>query len=321
MTSGLEATVQQLGIILQAAFILVGLAFAFAGRYVHDLGIYLSGFVAGAWGGLTLAPAIVTALNAGTILDTIVTAFLVLAAGSLGATLAWQAYAAAVYFAGMTVGYFALTMLLGLEPVAALGQVIGSVVAIGAMIALAAGIGFLPGVIGLLCIVSGVAVIIEHDRAIRFLRTIKWADEPDADGDDITDMGVIRSTVVILIGLFIVVLQVSMWLFPGTSDYLLIGIDGLTSLPSEIAIHAAVFIGSLLSGLVGWVIHRVALAVYTAGFGAVLVTVSTAADDFLLAILNIRLQAALNLIEPFSLIFLAVFLTGSIVQLAATTVE
>lgn len=321
MASGIEATVQQLGVVLQAAFVLVGLVFAFAGRYVHDLGIYLSGFVAGAWGGLTVAPGIVAALDVGSILGTVVTVLVVLAAGSLGATLAWQAYVAAVYVAGVTVGYFALTTLLGLEPVAAFGQVVSTVVAVGGLLALVAGMGFLAGAFGLLSVVSGVAVIVDHDRTIQFLRTIKWANDADADGADITEMGIVRSSVVILLGLFLVVLQVGMWLFPGTRDYLLIGVEGLASLPPETAVYLAVFVGSFLSGIVGWVVHRVALAVYTAGFGAVLVTVATAADDFLLALLDVRLQDAVALVEPFSLVFLAVFVAGSVVQLAATTVE
>ncbi len=321
MATGLEATVQLLGVVLQAAFVLVGLVFAFAGRYVHDLGIYLSGFVAGAWAGLTVAPAIVAALDPGSILGAAVTLLVVLAAGSLGATLAWQAYVAAVYVAGMTVGYFARTTLLGLEPVAAFDQVVGSVFAVGGLLALVAGMGFLSGAFGLLSVVSGVAVIAEHDRTIQFLRTIKWANDADADGSDITDMGVVRSSVVILVGLFLVVLQVGMWLFPGTRDYLLTGVDGLASLPPEAAIHLAVFVGSFLAGIVGWVVHRAALAVYTAGFGAVLVTVATTADDFFLALLDARLQDAVALVEPFSLAFLAVFVAGSFAQLAATTVE
>lgn len=214
-------------------------------------------------------------------------------------------------------GYFGLTAVLGVDPAntfaTALSMLLGLAVA-GAFLIMAAG----PGLMGVGAVLAGYASIARHDELTRFLMRIKFLDE-DAQTPSEARMGTVQSSVIILVGLFLVILQAAMLLWPVTQGYLFdIPMNFVTSLTDEMLLSGGVLIGAVVAGMVGWLIHRVTLVIQTAAVGAVMVSVAGSAPTVLQALVALEIRGLVGLVEVASLTFVVVFVVGIIVQSGAT---
>lgn len=311
------AWITQLGFVLQVLFVGIGLVMALAGRFVHDLSILLTGFLIGSVAGLSFAPSVVVALDFGSLTGLAATGLLVVICGAIGATIAWQAYVFVVFITGAAIGYFGLKAVLGVDPAntfaTALSMLLGLAVA-GAFLIMAAG----PGLMGVGAVLAGYASIARHDELTRFLMRIKFLDE-DAQTPSEARMGTVQSSVIILVGLFLVILQAAMLLWPVTQGYLFdIPMNFVTSLTDEMLLSGGVLIGAVVAGMVGWLIHRVTLVIQTAAVGAVMVSVAGSAPTVLQALVALEIRGLVGLVEVASLTFVVVFVVGIIVQSGAT---
>lgn len=309
--------ITQLGVVLQVLFAGIGLVIALAGRFIHDLSILLTGFLIGSVAGLSFAPSVVVALDLGSLTGLAATGLLVVVCGSIGATIAWQVYVFAVFVTGATIGYFGLTTVLAVDPAntfaTGLSMLLGLSVA-GAFLIMAVGLGLF----GVLAVLAGYASIARHDELTRFLMRIKFVDE-DAQTPSKARMGTVQSSVIILVGLFLVILQPVILLFPVTQEYVIdIPMNFVTSLTNEMLLSGGVLIGAVVAGMVGWLIHRVTLVIQTAAVGAVMVSVAGSAPKVLQALVALEIRGLVGLIEVTSLMFVVVFVVGIIVQSGAT---
>ena len=317
MASEPVAWITQLGLLLQLLFAGIGLVMALAGRFIHDLSILLTGFLIGSVAGLSFAPSVVVALDLGSLTGLAATGLLVVICGAIGATIAWQTYVFVVFITGAAIGYVGLTTVLGVDPAntfsTALSMLLGLAVA-GAFLIMAVG----PGLMGVGAVLAGYASIAKHDDLTRFLMRIKFLDE-DAQTPSEARMGTIQSSVIILVGLFLVILQAAMLLWPVTQGYLFdIPMSFVTGLTDEMLLSGGVLIGAVVAGMVGWLIHRVTLVIQTAAVGAVMVSIAGSAPTVLQALVAVEIRSLVGLVEIASLTFVAVFVVGIIVQSGAT---
>lgn len=305
---------------LQIVFVLAGVMLAFAGRYVDDGFIYLVGCLAGAIAGLVAAEHVAGFANAGLVVYLVASALLLFAGGLFGAALAWRAYLPAFYLTGAVLAYFSLTALAGVGPLAALPGIVVALVGVARLVSLVALLGFLGGGLGVLVFLWGVAVVTDHPRLVGLFRRAGWAEELGMGRVYVRSVTVVPPVALVALGALAVAVQVGVWAHPATRHIVLDGLRDLSVLLPDVATYLVVFTGSVLAGAVGWWLQRVALAVYMAAVGAVLVTVAPSPVEFLGALAALRLTDALGLVDSLSVLFLAVLVAGTAIQLGSDAV-
>lgn len=312
--TGIESTVSQLAGVLQLLFIVLGLTLAFAGRFVHDLFIYASGFVAGSSIGATSAPTLIVGLEVGPAVEFVLTGCIIIGVGILGARIAWQIYVSTIVLVGMGIGYVGLCLVFGVSPEQTLAQVFAAPIAFLGPLAVVLGLTVLPLGYGTVCVLYGIACIRRDQDLLDWMQRIKMAPPDDEWPNAERPMGTVRSAVIVVLGVCIASVILVPLLIPGVRRLVVSLIGSFANAGPGFAVYVAIAIGSLLTGIVVWYLHRIALVVQTAILGAILLSTASVADDLLLAAADLRLDEAIALINPFSMLFIAVVLLGSITQ-------
>lgn len=303
--------IQQSALLLQVVLFLAGLALALAGRFIHDLLIYASGFLGGAWGGLIflfpLYSGTTFAASQNTLLSGVIGFAIVIISGLIGAALAWQAYVAAIWIVGAVIGFLVSGTALGFAPPEALFHAAASFAVIGGVFVIAS-LTLLPAVFGVFTIGIAVANLTGRDDILQ-----RIADLMDDSIEDYEN-GPITSLFIIPIGLMLIAINAGMWLFPSSRDFILTIANGLVHPQLAVIPGLGILAATGVSAVAIWILHRVFLIVETAVIGAMLVSVASVADLFVGAIIQADLEAAIELVDVFSIVFILVCLIGIVIQ-------
>lgn len=305
--------ISQATLILQILLVLAGFALVFAGRYLFFAMIFGSGFLSGLWAGFVflfpLYSGTTFAATQGTLVSGAVGVLIVLISGFITGALTISIYVSSIQLIGAIIGFAFSTIVFGFSP----GEMILGIV----QLLLTMGFGFFIGLIPVLAVGFGVYIIsisvanLTGNEAYLHRLAELW-------GDTIEDYqnGPVVSILAILFGLFSIAVGIGSLVWPYSRNIILANAELLINPGMQVLPYAVTAIGIVVGAVAIWKLHEVLIIVKTSFVGAILVSVSSVADQFITALLNVDIKTATQMIDVFSIVFLGVLIIGITVQLS-----
>lgn len=303
--------ISQATLLVQILLLLAGIALVLAGRYLFFAMIFASGFISGLWAGFVflfpLYSATAFAATQGPFISGVVGVVIVLISGLISAAITMAIYVTSIQLIGAIAGFAFCTLLFGFDP----GEMLYGMI----RLLLTMGIGFFIGMIPVLAAGFGVYIIsisvanlTGNDAYLH--RLAEFWDDTIEDYRN----GTVGSVLAILFGLFSIAVGIGSLIWPYSRNIILSTAELLINPGMPVIPFAVTGVGIVVGAIAIWKLHELLVIVKTSFIGAILVSVSTVADQFITALLNVDIKAAAQMIEVFSIIFLGVLVFGIAVQ-------